>query len=296
MKDRSVREFDGKFTPEEYFDKIEQAAGRWWFERYPAWASTYAQMTIDRNDAALREIGTGDRILDIGCGLGDMLHLSRGQFRVRCGIDAVPEMAAASERNLTAKGASSDVFIKVATAEDLPFPDQHFDAVTLLDVYEHITPSHRATSLREISRVLKADGRLVLATPSRPILRFWQVVNGMLSAPIHLIRQRPVHIWRFQQKDFTEQFCSRRELLRDLRENGFDVDHVERVCFYPAPETTGFFGMCLQATMRWSPLHKLLNAGVRVFARIPILRQKLLVRCSRSDSSNVIPTQKATAA
>ena len=49
--------------------------------------------------------------------------------------------------------------------EKFPFPDNYFDFVLMMDVFEHLirNPLH---SIREINRVLKSNGRLVLSTPN----------------------------------------------------------------------------------------------------------------------------------
>jgi SAM-dependent methyltransferase len=56
----------------------------------------------------------------------------------------------------------------------LPFESDFFDAVTMLAVFEHIEPAPLAELLREIRRVLRPGGTLVLTTPASwtdPILR-----------------------------------------------------------------------------------------------------------------------------
>lgn len=56
-------------------------------------------------------------------------------------------------------------------AHEIPFGDSHFDCVGLVNVYEHLDPTLRNTSLVEISRVLTEDGILVghLPNPYFPI-------------------------------------------------------------------------------------------------------------------------------
>jgi ubiquinone/menaquinone biosynthesis C-methylase UbiE len=253
-------------------------------------------MTIDRNEAALRQAGHGIRLLDIGCGLGDILYLSADRFEALHGVDAVAEMVTAAKVNLSEHKQSANAQIDVATADALPYPDRYFDAVTLLDVFEHIAPTRRAASLQEIRRVLKPGGRLVLATPSRRILRFWQVVDGILSLPVHVLRKREVRIWRFRKKEFTEVFCTRSELISQLRDNGFAIEETDRVSFYPAPETTGFFGMCLQLASRMPTIHRLLCKSVELTSKLTFLRQKILVRCAPINAGDHVDQKHSVAA
>ena len=55
----------------------------------------------------------------------------------------------------------------------LPFENESFDIVTMLAVLEHL--SYPEDILKEINRILRKDGRLVLTVPSKiakPILEF----------------------------------------------------------------------------------------------------------------------------
>jgi SAM-dependent methyltransferase len=48
--------------------------------------------------------------------------------------------------------------------DPLPFPDEHFDGITFLAVLEHVFDPY--TVIREIHRVLRPGGELVLAVPN----------------------------------------------------------------------------------------------------------------------------------
>lgn len=48
----------------------------------------------------------------------------------------------------------------------LPFPDETFDLITLMSVFEHIFPKERQTSIAEIARVLSKDGLLLAQMPN----------------------------------------------------------------------------------------------------------------------------------
>src|SRR5207248_3097982 len=55
-------------------------------------------------------------------------------------------------------------FVK-ASATDLPFSDETFDAVVMWEVLEHLPNGTEARAIAELSRVLRPGGRLFLSTP-----------------------------------------------------------------------------------------------------------------------------------
>ncbi len=98
----------------------------------------------------------GRQILDVGCGTGTMLtHLAR--FGDARGVDM----------DLEAVGYCHDRGLQQVTqsgADSLPFEKDRFDVVTALDVVEHIDDDLGA--LREMKRVLKPGGLLLLTVPA----------------------------------------------------------------------------------------------------------------------------------
>lgn len=110
--------------------------------------------------AQLARIGlpAGARILDAGCGSGRTLD-ELARLGTACGVDISPAAVAAARLRGHAD-------VRVASVEDLPFPDDRFDLVTCLDVVEH-TDDDRAT-LRELRRVTRPGGVLLMTVPAYP--------------------------------------------------------------------------------------------------------------------------------
>lgn len=93
------------------------------------------------------------RLLDVGCGTGDLLaEAERRNYRV-VGVDADPEMVAMSSR-------VADGPVCRAALPTLPFADATFAAVTANFVVNHVGDPRAA--VRELGRVLAVDGRLAI--------------------------------------------------------------------------------------------------------------------------------------
>ncbi len=110
-----------------------------------------------------RYVGEGSpnrRILDVGCGTGTMLSYLAAYGKAQ-GVDIDEEaIGYCRERGLTD--------VRLGAAETLPFEDGSFDLVTALDVVEHLDED--VAALREIRRVLRPGGMLLLTVPAHPFL------------------------------------------------------------------------------------------------------------------------------
>jgi ubiquinone/menaquinone biosynthesis C-methylase UbiE len=100
----------------------------------------------------LASLTADDRFLDVGCGPGAALENAAATGAQVAGVDPSPSMVArASERVPTAD-------VRVASAEELPFPDDHFTVVANVASFHHW--ADRDAGLREVLRVLGPGGRL----------------------------------------------------------------------------------------------------------------------------------------
>lgn len=110
----------------------------------------------------LERIGVqpGMRVLELGCGPGyftiEAARMVGPEGRL-CAVDVEPRMISLVQDKVRAEGLTN-VEARVASATWLPFPDGIFDLAFLVTVLGEIPEKGRA--LRELRRVLKANGRL----------------------------------------------------------------------------------------------------------------------------------------
>ncbi|MBD2464151.1 methyltransferase domain-containing protein [Oscillatoria sp. FACHB-1407] len=97
--------------------------------------------------------------LDIACGTGELerLLLTQNPHQPITGIDISNEMLIQAHQKLSR---FPNVTFQVATARSLPFQDHQFDAVFSANAFHYFDQPNLA--LREMQRVLKPDGRLLL--------------------------------------------------------------------------------------------------------------------------------------
>lgn len=116
--------------------------------------------------AACTGLGPGASALDVCCGTGDLAFLLKARVgsggRV-VGVDfAAPMVEVARERAGRRKG----VWFVQGDAEALPLPPEAFDAATVGFGIRNVADLDRA--LRELQRVLRSGGRLVILEFGRP--------------------------------------------------------------------------------------------------------------------------------
>jgi SAM-dependent methyltransferase len=103
----------------------------------------------------------GSRLIDIGCGTGELLLRASEKFQELVGIDN-------NDNAINFALRKTDKFrkIKLINRKDckIPFPDEYFDNATCLDVLEHMRDSRDC--LLEIWRVLKPHSQLIVTVPN----------------------------------------------------------------------------------------------------------------------------------
>lgn len=89
------------------------------------------------------------RVLDAGCGEGVLVEQYASQLAIE-GLDPMYSSARVRLGSLTA----------------LPYADATFDNALCLDVLEHLTYAEQPLALRELRRVLRPEGELLLSVPN----------------------------------------------------------------------------------------------------------------------------------
>jgi ubiquinone/menaquinone biosynthesis C-methylase UbiE len=115
---------------------------------------------------AYAEVKPGMKVLDVGCGRGEILrHVTKLGARAY-GVDYA-EVAVKLSREAT-RDEPTPIGVYRTDAKRLPYPDGTFDRILMFDVVEHLFPWELDASLKDIQRVLKPQGMIVVHTaPNR---------------------------------------------------------------------------------------------------------------------------------
>src|SRR5260370_27227285 len=114
----------------------------------------------DRNRFLLEWVGTGKRVLEVGCSTG---YMSRELVQRGCSVIGIEVDPAAAER---ARAHCQAVYVLDLNAPDwmAGLPEKGFDVVLLADVLEHLVMPD--ATLRQLREVLAPDGALIISLPN----------------------------------------------------------------------------------------------------------------------------------
>jgi demethylmenaquinone methyltransferase/2-methoxy-6-polyprenyl-1,4-benzoquinol methylase len=126
-----------------------------------------------RRVVELAQVKTGDRALDLCCGTGDLAFALARRGAETTGLDfseKMLEVAAARQRNL--KSQISNLKFIQGDAQQIPFPDNSFDIVTVGYGLRNLASWERG--LNEMFRVARPGTRLIVLDFGRPPNALWR--------------------------------------------------------------------------------------------------------------------------
>lgn len=132
----------------------------WSYENCPGWAAVNpeGQLMHERRFNSLQRFIREGKILDVGAGRGEFLSKAKRTAKWQCfGTDTSRYAVEFAKKKF-------DISLSFGQLEDLGYPPEFFDAVTLWHVLEHLPFPSRA--IKESRRILKKEGFLFVAVPN----------------------------------------------------------------------------------------------------------------------------------
>lgn len=166
----------GLWGKENRFDPHKIAASRSVREHYLPAISPYITRT--------------DSVLDLGCGPGGFLLATAPLCGKIIGADITPSFVDEAQAAVAAIASASAQAIEPGI---LPFPDASFDRVIMVDTIHHL--EHADETMREVHRVLKPGGTLLVFEPNKKNPLLWLMC--LLDKNEHgLLRLGTIHAYR----------------------------------------------------------------------------------------------------
>ena len=177
----------------------------------------------------LLKVEPGTNILDLACGTGDLTIMLAEKLKDKgqvIGLDCSTKMLEIGKKNIEEQNLSSVIELMQGDARDLPFSRQQFDYVVTAFALRNI--SDRVSALKEMKRVLKTDGIIV-------ILDIFQVtIWGYRQLVMFYFKQVIPHLAKLifnQYQEYNwlpqsiEEFITTEELTLELEE--LDLKEIE---------------------------------------------------------------------
>lgn len=187
--------------------------------------------------------GPGTRLLDVGCGPGNLVHFANTNGWKCSGVELSSWAAGLGRKQ------GLDIF--EGTLEDAKFPEETFHVITMFDVLEHLPDPHAV--LREAYRILKKGGWFIGETPN---------IEGFFARHLYkensdMVKPR-AHICLFGSSTARQLFTS---------------EHFSQVRIETFPWcrkfTPGYFKSLVMTRLKPQAVHRqlTLNEALRIYAR-----------------------------
>lgn len=159
----------------------------------------------------LGEVVKGKKVLDAACGSGYGTYIIAQNAQSATGIDISEEAVEFCKENYKRE----NLCYKRMSAADMQFADNEFDVVISFETIEHLPFELQKAFLKEITRVLKEDGILIMSSPDRDMRRM--IYHGI---------DNPYHIHEFVHEEFREFLSGYFEHIKFEAQNIVEVSWI----------------------------------------------------------------------
>ncbi len=199
------------------------------------------ELYLDNMEHVLKRKG---KLLDVGCATGYFMDIAKKRGWEVEGVE-ISEYA-------VGLGKSKGLIIHQGTLDNINLPEKSFDAITLLDVVEHLKDPRSV--MVKAKKLLKEDGVVVVATPDSGSL--WARIFGLSW---HLVVP-PEHLFLFNRKNFSN-------LLDSIKMNPVLVVNLGKHFTLPYIFQTLYHWQGLSI---WNIFSRFTNKGSLIKFKIPI--------------------------
>lgn len=175
----------------EYFDNKHA-------ERYDKWIcdphSYYFEKRQTHCVKLMSEARRGDRVLDIGCGTGKYLLLMAAKTRFVVGVDFSSDFLRKAKLKVRDLNLNRKIDLILCDASSLPFRESVFDETLCINTVQYIPDDLKL--FREICRVTKTDGRVIIDGLCKTELRLGYPILNFRNFFRKLLKKKPIGLYK----------------------------------------------------------------------------------------------------
>jgi len=164
------------------------------------WLTTGGKESAFRRYAMqLTDLQPGEAVLDVGCGTGSMAILARelvGETGRVSGFEPSPEMISFARRKAARRKLSVD--FRTGVIEHIDYPAGSFDVLFCLIVMHHMPDETKLLGIKEMARVLKPGGRLLVVDSNLQLLPPFEQHGfvALRTGPMPIVRGYDFTLWQ----------------------------------------------------------------------------------------------------
>ena len=150
------------------------------------------------------------KLLDIGCGVGDFIHVAEQQGWKCLGVEPSDEAKAIARKRIKANIINSELL------EDIP--NETFDVITMWHVLEHV--DDLKWQIEQLRRLIKPNGRIVIAVPN------YKSYDGQFYKELWAAYDVPRHLNHFNKQTITKIFKTKELNLKKTEKLIWDAYYI----------------------------------------------------------------------
>jgi len=136
-------------------------------------------------ESVVKEVPQDARVLEIGCGTGELAAMLIGRGAVVDAFDASQAMVEFVRERIAEEGLDERLTVRHMGVDGMDsLPASHYDAVISTLVFSELTADERGYALKHAARVLKPEGHLVIADEVVPRKAAARVLQSAVRAPM----------------------------------------------------------------------------------------------------------------
>lgn len=164
------------------------------------------------------------KILDYGCGDGKYFDEFRKYGIKQTNIFGVE---VSKKRIQRCKKIGMKNTYLIDGISPLPFKNNSFDIINMMEVIEHIPIYLSYSTLKEIARVTRTSGILLISTPNYPTKRFYDFFEAIVNGKKDRFHDDPTHVTKYNYKSLKKFLSEEFSIIKKQEfKNGFLYKHL----------------------------------------------------------------------